>query len=404
VLNRIPSLDGKHTLFGKVVGQTIYNLARMSDLEVDKNDRPLDPPRVIRAELVWDPFGDLEPRRLPEPPKPLKTEEVHRRAPVRNKAKISFANSDDEDSDDDAAPAAKGKSAHDLLDDARLKKEAAYPAEKQAARGGDGGTKRATPEDVRGRAQAASASSSTAARKPAPVAAPPSESESEGESADWANSDSDGAPAGDDKKTQAASLKRQKEILELKRGIANVRPDAPDLKKSKRRASALEELRAGYQAREKREVVKGKDGKRREAAAMKDLLGDFKKRLYGAAADANTADAEVRVEKAASAREKADDGTFAALWQEGDEAADEDWLNGNGLKFHVSADKAFKLDRDRAEKTLEIFDPLARQGNQEVLAQARKKYSENAIPQKRRKAQVVKAKGDGKGDEDFRAR
>ncbi|CAE8611571.1 unnamed protein product, partial [Polarella glacialis] len=77
VLNRTPSLDGKHTIFGKVVGQTIYNLVRISEVEVDKHDSPVDPPRIIRADLVYDPFGDLEPRYKPVAiPKSL-TEKPH---------------------------------------------------------------------------------------------------------------------------------------------------------------------------------------------------------------------------------------------------------------------------------------------------------------------------------------
>eukprot|EP00449_Zooxanthella_nutricula_P051213 CAMPEP_0198581058 /NCGR_PEP_ID=MMETSP1462-20131121/123742_1 /TAXON_ID=1333877 /ORGANISM="Brandtodinium nutriculum, Strain RCC3387" /LENGTH=200 /DNA_ID=CAMNT_0044312427 /DNA_START=45 /DNA_END=643 /DNA_ORIENTATION=+ len=83
VLNRAPSLDGKSTLFAKVVGQTVYNLLRLSEVEVDKLDRPVDPPRILRAELVWNPFDDLEPRRMPSPPRPVKgaavAQEVHRR-------------------------------------------------------------------------------------------------------------------------------------------------------------------------------------------------------------------------------------------------------------------------------------------------------------------------------------
>merc|ERR1711988_1847004 len=79
-----------------------------------------------------------------------------------------------------------------------------------------------------------------------------------------------------------------------------------------------------------------------------------------------------------------EEGTFAAIWNEGDEEADEDWLSTAGLKFHVSADKAFKLDRDRARDTLEIFDPLAAKGNSEVLADARKKASDKLMPQRRK--------------------
>ena len=36
-------LDGKHTIFGTVAGNTVFNLLRMSEVEVDANDRPVDP-------------------------------------------------------------------------------------------------------------------------------------------------------------------------------------------------------------------------------------------------------------------------------------------------------------------------------------------------------------------------
>jgi peptidyl-prolyl cis-trans isomerase SDCCAG10 len=36
-------LDYKHTIFGKVVGETIYNLINIQDAEVDENNRPIEP-------------------------------------------------------------------------------------------------------------------------------------------------------------------------------------------------------------------------------------------------------------------------------------------------------------------------------------------------------------------------
>ncbi|CAE6968772.1 CYP57, partial [Symbiodinium sp. KB8] len=134
-MGRLPSLDGKHTLFGKVVGQTIYNLVRLNEVEVDKNDIPVDPPRIVRAELVWDPFGDLEPRyKVGGPSKPLKDKDEHRRAPVHKKNVLSFAEdcSEEEEEEKDeatAAPGGKVKSAHDVLNDPRLLREVAYPEE-----------------------------------------------------------------------------------------------------------------------------------------------------------------------------------------------------------------------------------------------------------------------------------
>ena len=52
----------KHTLFGKVVGDSIYNLMSMEKLETDAQDRPLNPPVIHRAVVVDNPFPDIFPR------------------------------------------------------------------------------------------------------------------------------------------------------------------------------------------------------------------------------------------------------------------------------------------------------------------------------------------------------
>lgn len=43
-------------------GDTIYNLSRFSELEVDEDDRPAHPPVLNRADVLWNPFDDLVPR------------------------------------------------------------------------------------------------------------------------------------------------------------------------------------------------------------------------------------------------------------------------------------------------------------------------------------------------------
>ena len=58
-------LDRKHTIFGKIQGETIYNLIKISELEVDaESDRPVcDPvPRITRALVLENPFDDIVPR------------------------------------------------------------------------------------------------------------------------------------------------------------------------------------------------------------------------------------------------------------------------------------------------------------------------------------------------------
>jgi peptidyl-prolyl cis-trans isomerase SDCCAG10 len=79
-------LDKKHTIFGKVqagscrydavvgvltavlvfslqvTGNTIFNLLSVGDLETDAQDRPANPPKLLSAEVLWNPFEDIVPR------------------------------------------------------------------------------------------------------------------------------------------------------------------------------------------------------------------------------------------------------------------------------------------------------------------------------------------------------
>ncbi|KAF3771621.1 Peptidyl-prolyl cis-trans isomerase [Nymphaea thermarum] len=50
-LDRCDWLDRKNTIFGKVTGDSIFNLLRLGDIETDENDRAIDlPPRIISFE------------------------------------------------------------------------------------------------------------------------------------------------------------------------------------------------------------------------------------------------------------------------------------------------------------------------------------------------------------------
>lgn len=61
-LDKCEWLNKKHTIFGKVTGNTIFNVLRMGDVEVDNDDRPVEPPRLIRVEVVVNPFDDIVAR------------------------------------------------------------------------------------------------------------------------------------------------------------------------------------------------------------------------------------------------------------------------------------------------------------------------------------------------------
>ncbi|KAG2011172.1 peptidyl-prolyl cis-trans isomerase [Coprinopsis cinerea AmutBmut pab1-1] len=75
--DRADELHGKHTLFGRVGGDTIYNVIKLSELGLDKNSRPVyayptlhhlpthpptavcSPPKIKSIKLVDNPFDDI---------------------------------------------------------------------------------------------------------------------------------------------------------------------------------------------------------------------------------------------------------------------------------------------------------------------------------------------------------
>lgn len=96
-LDRATHLQKKATIFGKVVGDTVFNLNRFNDVETDSQDRPIDSVIIEKAEVLINPFDDIRPRvgRKGEPAeKPLA--DAQRRS-IKNLALVSF---DEEDNDD----------------------------------------------------------------------------------------------------------------------------------------------------------------------------------------------------------------------------------------------------------------------------------------------------------------
>jgi peptidyl-prolyl cis-trans isomerase SDCCAG10 len=63
-LGQTPELDKKNTIFGKVTGNTLYNLLSMNTYDIDDDERPLKPPQIIKTEILWNPFDDIVPRLL----------------------------------------------------------------------------------------------------------------------------------------------------------------------------------------------------------------------------------------------------------------------------------------------------------------------------------------------------
>ncbi|KAJ0985515.1 hypothetical protein J5N97_003871 [Dioscorea zingiberensis] len=127
-LDRCDWLDRKNTIFGKVTGDSIYNLLRLGDVETDKDDRPLDPPKLLSVEVLWNPFDDIIPRQVPgKLSSHIKTDaggQGPRKKAEKKLNVLSFGEEvEEEEKEVEAAGKEKIKSIHDVLDDPRFLKE-----------------------------------------------------------------------------------------------------------------------------------------------------------------------------------------------------------------------------------------------------------------------------------------
>lgn len=66
-LGNSPELTKKHTLFGKVVGNTIYNMIRLNECECI-DETPVRPEKIISTQVIYNPFPDIVPRNLKAAP------------------------------------------------------------------------------------------------------------------------------------------------------------------------------------------------------------------------------------------------------------------------------------------------------------------------------------------------
>lgn len=63
-LAETPELQNKHTIFGKVTGETVFNMLRLEEGDIDANDRPLYPHKILKTQVLLNPFDDIVPRQI----------------------------------------------------------------------------------------------------------------------------------------------------------------------------------------------------------------------------------------------------------------------------------------------------------------------------------------------------
>lgn len=104
-------IDRKHTIFGKVTGNTIYNVLRMSEVDCDEKDRPIEPMQILSIEVLWNPFDDIAPRDTKlrnvaaAPPSSSAGQRSERRA-VKDTNVLSFGGAEGEEEEEEGGGAA----------------------------------------------------------------------------------------------------------------------------------------------------------------------------------------------------------------------------------------------------------------------------------------------------------
>ncbi|XP_019937085.2 spliceosome-associated protein CWC27 homolog isoform X2 [Paralichthys olivaceus] len=143
-LGRADELNNKHTIFGKVTGDTVYNLLRLTEVECDHEERPLNPHKIRTAEVLHSPFDDIIPRETKKAKKEKDKEEGKKSQSkaTKNFSLLSFGEEAEEEEEmvNQVSQTLKGKSksSHDLLkDDPRLSSVPAVDKKKKKETSGD---------------------------------------------------------------------------------------------------------------------------------------------------------------------------------------------------------------------------------------------------------------------------
>ncbi|RGP71092.1 peptidyl-prolyl isomerase cwc27 [Fusarium longipes] len=100
-LDKAEELNGKNTLFGRIAGDTVYNLAKMGEGEVDEaTERPTYPVKIERIEILVNPFEDMKKRSRVATHASSKTSTAKDKKKKRKGGKQLLSFGDDEGDDD----------------------------------------------------------------------------------------------------------------------------------------------------------------------------------------------------------------------------------------------------------------------------------------------------------------
>jgi len=337
-LDRADELHGKHTLFGRCVGDTFYNVLKIGEMELDDNGRPLYPPKIKSIRIVDNPFDDIVPRitaaekRVQQRAKiqaQKEREEAERRRGAKKNAKLLSFGADEDEGGQEPSIKKKAIFRPDLVED---------------------GPSSAVPDFV---------------SKPVLPLEPERKAESKTETKSLSkNNDKDDITkirekhaqeqASEEKSRKSEIAKMEAEIRKLTKRHDNDSDE--EVKRKKPRKSYLEEELAKY-AKGRGKHKKGKDGKRKDESDVLSALNSFRDKLQSQKwSDGEDNDVTMCDESKAEEGTK-DEGSAAAGEEEPGMEVDDDFGFMNHA-LHFPKDNG--EETQKAERDYEVIDPRQR--------------------------------------------
>lgn len=359
-----PELQNKHTIYGKVTGETVYNMLKLEEALVDEDDRPLYPPKIIKTEVLNNPFPDIEPR-ITKRSEEIKDSTKTKKTGVKNFNLLSFGEEAEEDEEESAIInkqfSGKGKSAHDRLSDPKLSSQPAVepagpPSKKlKEDRSSDWESDEdvKTSEELEVMKKEKEAMKERIKNKLRDSKKEPKKTENYKVDDDEGEKDTNeddyyfGKERDEERKRKAEEIR--KEIRDLKRGVQNEKKAKEADKKVKqeqeeKKEKKTEVMREYVETQEKYKEAKSKipkKGKTREDFTM-ELLKKFKSKLQNAK--------ETKTDRSPSPPKKGDS-------EEDDfDPSDESWMV-HALHCEETAPVLAKDASTKDDDWFEIYDP-----------------------------------------------
>ncbi|KAB5585948.1 cyclophilin-like domain-containing protein [Coniochaeta sp. 2T2.1] len=133
-LDKTDELTGKNTVFGRVAGDSIYNLKKMGEAELEEGaERPLYPAQITSIEILVNPFEDMKKRERVAPRTISQKPAAEKKTKKRKGGKQLLSFGDDEADADDVPVLKKTKFDTRIVMDVDAD-EAPVPKKKKASK------------------------------------------------------------------------------------------------------------------------------------------------------------------------------------------------------------------------------------------------------------------------------